>query len=91
MSVILADVGDTKTISIRWYGLGTASIASVTYLLPSPLSYSNAEIQNEATPPYTNLTVAGAEHGQSYMCEAQVVLSTGEVLNRQFVIKGINN
>jgi hypothetical protein len=59
--------------------------------VPSPLAYTNAEINNEASPPFTNLTLSGAEHGQSYMCEAQVVLDTGEVLNRQFLVKGFNS
>ena len=90
MSVVLLDTGDSSVVSILWNGLGTATIASVTYTLPAPLSYSNPGINNEATPPFTNLTVTGAEHGQSYMCEAQVVLSTGETLNRNFVIKGFN-
>ena len=67
------------------------TIVTVVYSLPSPLSYTDATINNDASPPFTNLTVSGAEHGQTYMCEAQVLLNTGDVLNRQFVIKGFNN
>ena len=88
---VLLDTGDSSEISIRWQGLGTTTISRVSFNLPEPLFYTDVGINNNLQPPITNLTVGGAVHGQTYMCEAQVVLSTGEVLNRQFVIKGFNN
>lgn len=88
---ILLDTGDSSVVTLRWNGLGTSTIVSVSYNLPVPLSYTAPGINNNNTPPFTNLTVTGAEHGQTYMCEAQVMLNTGETLNRQFVIKGFNN
>ena len=91
MSVVSLDPSDSATVSIEWNGLSTSTITSVTYSLPSPLAYTNAGINNENNPPITNLTISGAEHGQSYMCEAQVVLNTGEILNRQFLVKGFNS
>jgi hypothetical protein len=90
-NIALMDVGDSAEVTIRWNGLGTATITSVTYSVPAPLTHTSAGINNALSPPITNVMVSGAEHGQTYMCEAQVVLSTGETLNRQFVIKGFNN
>jgi hypothetical protein len=88
---ILLDVGDTSVISIRWNGLGSATITEVSFTLPAPLDYSDPGINNNVAPPITNLTVSGAEHDQVYLCEAEVILSTGETLNRQFTIIGFNH
>ena len=89
-NLVLLDPSDNSVVSIEWNGLGTATISSVAYSLPSPLTYAESGINNNLTPPITNLRITGVEHAQVYDCEAQVVLSTGEVLNRNFRIRGFN-
>ena len=79
---ILLDPSDDDLVTIEWNGLGTATISSVSYTLPSPLTYSDVGINNLLSPPITNLRVTGAEHAR---------MSTGEIVNRQFAIRGWNS
>jgi hypothetical protein len=90
-NITMLDPSDDAVVTVEWNGLGTATIASVSYALPSPLTYSNAGYNNLLSPPISTLQVTGVEHGGMYLCEAQATLSTGEVLNRQFTIRGWNS
>lgn len=92
--VILFDPGDSTPVEIDWSdSLGTATLVAVLHTLPAPL-VMRGEL-NTATSSFVG--IAGAEHGKTYLVEAQAELSlnnpdgTHQILNRQFALRGWNS
>lgn len=87
--MILFDPSDNALVTFDWSDVlpEAVTVTGAVHTLPSPLV--------KGTESYTSSTstvkVSGAQHGAMYMVEGQATLSNGEVLNRQFPIRGWNS
>ena len=88
-SIPLIDPGDNAYFQMDWSdALGTGvTITSATHTVPSPL-VRESQSYNDTT---STVRISGAVHGVLYMIEGAATLSTGEVLNRQFPVRGWNS
>lgn len=89
--IVLLDPSDNALITIDWTDVlsGSVTLSSVTHTVPSPLS-KGTESTNTGTG-QSQVRVSGAVHGAMYMIEAQATLSNGDVINRQFPVRGWNS
>lgn len=84
--VIVLDPLDSANVPIEFVDIGSATIVSVTYspipgLTLTPISVSGNVV---------TVRVGGVAHGRAYQVEAQIALSSGETLNRNVTILGMN-
>jgi hypothetical protein len=90
-NVLLFDPSDNATVEISWADVLPAGItlSSVTHAVPSPL-VKGAE-STDAPNSRSFVKVSGAVHGAVYMIEGQATLSNGDVINRQWPVRGFNS
>jgi len=90
-NIVLLDPSDNTLITIDWADVLASGItlSSVTHTVPSPLA-KGTETTNSGTG-QSQVKVSGAVHGAMYMVEAQATLSNGDVVNRQFPVRGWNS
>jgi hypothetical protein len=88
-NIILFDPSDQAIVTFDWSDVltGSVTVSSATHTVPSPLT----KVTESTATPYSSIKISGAVHGGRYMVEGQATLSNGEVLNRQFEIKGWNS
>jgi hypothetical protein len=88
-NVLLFDPSDQAIVTFDWSDVlpTSVTVASATHTLPSPLT--KVDESNDTSS--SNVKISGAVHGGRYMVEGQATLSNGEVINRQFEIKGWNS
>jgi hypothetical protein len=87
--MILFDPSDNALITFDWSDVlpESVTVASVVHTVSSPLTKSTES--NSTTT--STVKVTGAQHGGMYVIEGQATLSNGEVINRQFPIRGWNS
>jgi len=88
--VVLLDPGDSVFITIDWADVlvDGITLASATHTVPSPLT--RVSQSDSPSTGKSQVRVSGALHGVTYMIEAVATLSNGEVVNRQFPVRGWN-
>lgn len=84
--MILFDPGDNAVVTFDWSDVlpATVTIASVTHSVDLPMS----KVSESNTTTTSSVKLSGAEHAGLYMVSGAATLSNGEVLNRQFPIRG---
>lgn len=91
MSITLLDPSDSALITIDWSDVLPVGVTlgTVTHTVPSPLSKVSeaTDVPNKKS----QVKVSGALHGGMYMIEGQTTLSNGEVINRQWPVRGFNS
>jgi hypothetical protein len=87
--MILFDPGDDAVVTFDWSDVLPAgvTVASVVHAVDSPL-VKGAESNTTTT---SSVKLSGAAHCGLYMVTGAATLSNGEVLNRQFPIRGWNS
>lgn len=87
--MILFDPSDNALVTFDWTDVLPASVTviGVVHTVPSPLVKGT----ESASSPTSSVKISGAVHGGMYMVEGQATLSNGEVINRQFPIRGWNS
>ncbi len=87
--MILFDPSDNALVTFDWTDVlpGSVTVASVVHTVPSPLVKGTESTSS----PTSSVKISGAVHGGMYMVEGQATLSNGEVINRQFPIRGWNS
>ena len=88
-NIILFDPSDAAIITFDWADVltGSVTVSSVTHSVDSPL----AKLNESNTTTTSSVKVSGALHGGLYMVSGQATLSNGEVINRQFPVRGWNS
>lgn len=88
-NIILFDPSDSAVVTFDWTDVlpSATTVSSATHTVPSPLT----KVSESNTTNTSSVKISGAVHGGRYMVEGQATLSNGEVLNRQFEIKGWNS
>lgn len=86
----LIDPGDSAIFQLDWSDAvaDDTTLVSVVHILPEPLvkvSESTDQVNARST-----VKVSGAQHGMTYLIEAQGTLSNGESLNRQSPLRCFN-
>lgn len=92
MSVALIDPGDEALITLDWNDFLSSGITlagSVVHTTPAPLQKLSDVTDTMLS--LSQIKVRGAVHGGIYMIEAQATLSNGEIINRQFPVRGWNS
>ena len=89
MNILLFDPSDDAIVTFNWADVlpSGVTVSSVTHTVDSPL-VKGAESNTTTT---SSVKVSGALHGGLYMVTGSATLSNGEVINRQFPIRGWNS
>lgn len=89
-SIGMIDPGDQVIFKIDWSGslVAGVTLATVAHTLPAPLTLMSEGITDASLS--TFVKIKDAVHGMLYQVEAQVTLSTGEIMNRQFPLRCFN-
>jgi hypothetical protein len=89
VTIALFDPSDDAYMSFDWSdSLGSGvTVSSVTHSVQLPL-VKGAEDSTSTT---SAVKLSGAVHGGLYLVSAEATLSNGEVINRQFPIRGWNS
>ena len=91
MTIPLLDPGDSVLLTVDWADalVPGVTLSSVVHTPPAPLT-KGIETTNTGTG-QSQVRVSGAVHGALYMIEAAATLSNGEIVNRQFPVRGWNS
>lgn len=89
MNLVILDPGDSAVMTIDWSDVLAegVTLSSVTHSVDSPLSI----VSEAATTTTSSAKITGAVHGGLYMFAGAATLSNGEVINRQFPVRGWNS
>lgn len=87
--MILFDPSDSAVVTFDWSDVlpSTITVSAVTHTVESPMT----KVSESNTTTTSSVKVSGAVHGGIYMVSGEATLSNGEVLNRQFPIRGWNS
>lgn len=87
--MILCDPGDSIIVTFDWSGdlASGVTVSSATHSVDSPMS----KVTESATTTTSAVKVTGAVHGGMCMVTGIATLSNGEVVNRQYPIRGWNS
>jgi hypothetical protein len=89
-SIGLIDPGDQVIFKMDWSGSLAVGVtlSNVVHTLPAPLTVMSEGLTDANKS--TFVKIRDAVHGMLYQVEAQVTLSTGEIMNRQFPLRCLN-
>ena len=89
MSIILLDPSDNAVVTFDWSDVLPAgvTISSASHTVDAPL-VKGVETNSTST---SAVKVSGAVHGAMYSVAGQATLSNGEIINRQFPVRGWNS
>ena len=89
MSIILLDPSDNAFVTFDWADVLPAGVTinSASHTVDAPL-VKGTETSTAST---SMVKVSGAVHGAMYAIAGQATLSNGEVINRQFPVRGWNS
>lgn len=91
-TIVVLDPSDEAIVPIDWTDSLPSTVTltgTVEHTVPTPLvriSQGTDALNN-----LSQLKVRGMVHGGLYMIEAQATLSNGEIINRQFPVRGWNS
>ena len=92
VDILLIDPSDQAIATIDWTDVLASGITlsgNVSHVLPDPLVKISENTDTIAG--MSQVRISGAVHGRTYMIEGQASLSNGEVINRQFPVRGWNS
>lgn len=89
--MILFDPGDSAVVTFDWSDVlpSTSPETTVSSVTHSVTGLTLVSESNTTTT--SSVKISGAAHGGLYMVEGSATLSNGEVINRQFPIRGFNS
>jgi hypothetical protein len=89
MTIAIFDPTDSALQSFDWTDAlpDGVTVSSVTHSVESPMTV----LSESNTTTTSSAKLSGAAHGGYYMVSASATLSNGEVINRQFPIRGFNS
>lgn len=87
--MITFDPGDQAIVTFDWTDVLPASVtvSAVTHAVDSTLTI----VSESSTTTTSSVKLSGAVHGGLYMVSGSATLTNGEVINRQFPIRGWNS
>lgn len=84
--IIVLDPADDADVVLQWEDIGAATITSATYGAISGVTITPVSVSGNTT----TCRVRGLQHGRSYQLQAELLLSTGETINRNVALLGFN-
>lgn len=90
-NVVLINPSDQLLITFDYSNeLATGiTLVSATHTVPSPMTKISES--TDTANALSQVKVSGAVHGQTQMIGGQATLSNGEIINRQFPVRGWNS
>lgn len=87
--MILCDPGDSVIVTFDWSDVlpTSVTVSSATHSIDTPMT----KVSESSTSTTSAVKVSGAVHGTICMVTGIATLSNGEVVNRQFPVRGWNS
>jgi hypothetical protein len=90
-NVVLINPSDQLVITFDYSNelASGITLTSATHTVPSPMTKVSESFDTANA--LSQVKVSGAVHGQTQMIGGQATLSNGEIINRQFPVRGWNS
>lgn len=89
-NIVVFDPSDSAVITFNWTDVVVAPITLVSTVHNVPAPMSKMSESTDVANGLSQVKVSGAVHGGICLVEGQATLSNGDVVNRQFPVRGFN-
>jgi hypothetical protein len=89
-NIVLFDPSDSAVITFNWTDVVVSPITLVSAVHTVPAPMVKVSESTDVPNSLSQVKVSGAVHGGVCLIEGQATLSNGDVVNRQFPVRGFN-